>query len=74
MNALDPASIPDALAARHREPFSRAQLEEIAMDCLAGDVPIDEATMGSWSRARLEAFFESGGEQDPGEPDDQLMR
>ena len=71
MNAMDPAIIPDALATRYREPFTRAQLEEMAMDCLATDVPIDEATMAHWSKARIEAYFESGGD-DPGEPEDGL--
>jgi len=52
VNALDPANIPDALAARYREPFTREQLEEMAMDCMATDVPIDEATMGTWSKSR----------------------
>ena len=62
MDASDPTRIPDALASRVRAPLSLEQLQEIRDGCLAEDVDIDEEQLARWSRRRLSAFFEAGGE------------
>ena len=44
------------------------QLEELQIECMADDVPIDEPRMSLWTEAQARAFFESGGTEEPAEP------
>lgn len=47
---------------------TREQLEEIQMECMADDIPIDWQTMSCWTAEMARAFFESGGESLPERP------
>ena len=49
-------------------PLTLAQLEEIQADFLADDVQIELERMSLWSKEQAEAYFESGGEVEPGRP------
>ena len=65
------SSLQEGAAPSKAEPpvfVTREQLEEIQMECMADDIPIDWETMSRWTAEMARAFFESGGESLPERP------